>query len=70
MAKATIKAVNKAIAQFGVEIVKEGHQGYFWFATLPEAPSLVEIPAVYTPRITDLTVEQWVEHVETELAAA
>jgi hypothetical protein len=55
----TIQKINQKIAEHGVEIVKGN--GYFYFAAISDdAP---EIPSVYTMRLRDLSLEEWVEHV-------
>lgn len=59
MTIATLSKVNAAIAHKGIELVK-GH-GYFYFAALATAPADVVTPAsVYTTRVTDLSLEDWI----------
>ncbi|QNN99820.1 hypothetical protein P67b_00061 [Ruegeria phage Tedan] len=65
MTRATVRGVNRRIAGRQIEMVK-GH-GYFYFMPTPDCPldlDLPEVDSVYTCHITDLTVEQWVAHVE------
>jgi hypothetical protein len=65
MTRTTLKNVNKAIAKHSVEMVK-GH-GYFYFMALETVPLdlvLPEIDSVYTMFMNDLTLEEWVQHVE------
>jgi len=63
----TIGRINAAIAKHGIEIVKGN--GYFWFADVSTADRYIDIPSVYTCRLRDLTLEQWVQHVEDALNA-
>ena len=56
MTAPTIAKINAAIAKHGIEIVKGN--GYFWFF------GEIDIPSVYTCHLRDLTLEQWVQHVE------
>lgn len=59
MTAPTIQKINQQIAEHDVEIVKGN--GYFYFAAIiDDAP---EIPSVYTMRLRDLSLEEWVEHV-------
>ena len=62
MTRATIKNVNAAIAHCNVEVVKGS--GYFYFMALSDAPiETIEPASVYATRLSDLTIEQWVDHV-------
>lgn len=64
MTKATFKNVNKALAARGVVLVKG--RNYFWFAVADGAPANTATPqSVYTPRLADLTLQEWVEHATT-----
>lgn len=64
MTAPTIQKINQQIAEHGVEIVKGN--GYFYFAAIrDDAP---EIPSVYTMRLRDLSLEEWVEHVKDAIA--
>ena len=65
MTRATIPGINKRIARHGVRFHK-GH-GYFYFMpldTIPLDQVMPDVDSVYTPRVTDLTLNQWVEHVD------
>lgn len=60
MTKATLKNVNAAIAKHGVIMYKG--TGYFYFVgQTNEAP---EIPSIYTNFLYDLTLQDWVAHVD------
>jgi hypothetical protein len=67
MTRATFRAINSAISKHGVEIVKGA--GYFYFAPLPDAPfgAADQVDSVYTPRLSDLSFDQWVAHVEQQM---
>lgn len=64
MGKATMAKVNAAIAPHGIYLAKG--PGYFWFGAEASAPDGIEecIESVYVNRLADLTLEQWVAHVE------
>lgn len=75
MMKATCKRVNKALIEAGfdgVELVNSG-VGYFYFWALPthqshwldQYISLGGQYSVMVPRVSDLTIEQWVEELKT-----
>lgn len=59
MTAPTIQKINQQIADHGVEVVKGN--GYFYFAAISD--DAIEIPSVYTMRLRDLSLEEWVEHV-------
>ena len=68
MTTPTIAKINAAIAKHGIEIVKGN--GYFWFFGEVEShPGSIDIPSVYTCHLRDLTLEQWVQHVEDAINA-
>lgn len=58
---ATMRSVNKALEQYGVELVKGN--GYFYFADVGDEYVADFIPSVYDMRLNCMTVKQWVEHV-------
>jgi len=61
MTLATLKKVNQAIATRGVELVK--HFDYFYFVGLNDE-AMDNLPeSVYVRCITDLTLDQWLAHV-------
>jgi len=61
MTLATLKKVNQAIAARGIELVK--HFDYFYFVGLTDE-AMDNLPeSVYVRRITDLTLDQWLAHV-------
>ena len=62
MTTPTIAKINAAIAKHGIEIVKGN--GYFWFDDLFARETYKDVPSVYTCHLRDLTLEQWVQHVE------
>lgn len=65
MTQATIKGINKKIAHTGMEILKGN--GYFYFMPLASEPMEREFPevdSVYTPWLRDLSLDEWVNHVE------
>lgn len=62
MTAPTIAKINAAIAKHGIEIVKGN--GYFWFDDVSERETYTDIPSVMTCHLRDLTLEQWVQHVE------
>lgn len=60
----TIKQVNKALHAAGLDCQLHKGDGYCYFW----GPSVERSPVgtmVYVPRISDLTVEQWLEEAET-----
>tara|TARA_R110000851_G_scaffold178010_10_gene324949 strand:- start:1679 stop:1867 length:189 start_codon:yes stop_codon:yes gene_type:complete len=61
MTVATIKKVNAAIADKGVELVKGN--GYFYFADTGEDYVADFIDSVYSTTLRCMTVEEWVAHV-------
>ncbi len=69
MTRPTINRINRDIAAYGVEIVMGN--GYFYFVPLPGTPfgAADDIDSVYTPRLSDLTHGQWVDHVRTHMEA-
>ena len=66
MTAPTINKINAALAKHGIEIVKAN--GYYWFDDVAGTGPYVYIPSVYAPYLRDLTLEQWVQHVEDALA--
>jgi hypothetical protein len=65
--KATCKRVNKALIEAGfdgIELVRV-RDGYFYFWPLESHPNHwlhnLKTTSVMVPRVSDLTVEQWVE---------
>lgn len=67
MTAATVNKINAAIAKHGVEVVKGA--GYFYFADLPESPNFnaEHINSVYCMNLRCMSLEDWVQHVETAL---
>lgn len=65
MTAPTIKKINAAIAQHGVEIVKG--DGYFYFADIGDAFIAEKIRSVYTMFLRDMSLEQWVLYVQLEV---
>lgn len=67
MSVTTIKNVNAAIAHYNVEMVKG--TGYFYFAPLPGAPNHLDdlIPSIYSNHLRDMSIQQYVDHVEDNL---
>lgn len=65
MTAATIKKINAAIAKHGVEIVKGN--GYFYFADTGAEFVADSVSSVYSCHLRCMTLEKWVEYVETEL---
>ena len=59
MTRLTLAADNARLAEHGVELVKG--DGYFWF------DGARDVPSVYVYRLNELTLKQWVEHVEEAL---
>lgn len=60
---ATIAQLNRKLAHTGVECYKG--DGYFYFVEVREDIPLDKVPpSVYTMRFTDLTLQQWIDHVE------
>lgn len=60
---ATIAQLNRKLAHTGVECYKG--DGYFYFVEVREDIALDKVPpSVYTMRFNDLTLQQWVDHVE------
>lgn len=54
-----LATVNKAIAHLRIELVRG--DGYFYFAALDGAPMETNIPpSVYTMRLNDLTLDEWI----------
>lgn len=68
MPRTTIRAINEAIAPHGVFLAKG--PGYFYFMGAAGAPAGIEgyLPSVYTTRLTDLSLDDWVAHVEDGVA--
>lgn len=68
MTKPTLNKVNEAIAYYGVELVKGN--GYFYFADTGSRYIADWIPSVYSPRLTTMSLEKWVEYVGCNLSEA
>jgi hypothetical protein len=66
----TTKKVNAALkaAGFDVELAKGG--GYFYFYDIGDSFVATAMSGVYVSRITDLTVEEWVEEFKSKLEGA
>lgn len=62
---ATVNKINAAIAKHGVEVVKGG--GYFYFAAIREDAREDDIPSVFSMTLRCMTLQQWIDHVETSL---
>lgn len=58
MTSPTINKINAAIAKHGVEIVRGN--GYFYFI----GPEAEKIPSIYTCHLRDLTLQEYINHVE------
>lgn len=63
MTAATITKINEAIAKHGVEVVKGN--GYFYFADTGEDFVADDVPSVWSAQLRCMTLEQWIDHVET-----
>lgn len=61
----TYTQVDKALAPYGVQLVRG--TGYFYFADTGEAFIAHLIPSVYATRLHDLTLAEWVAHVESAI---
>lgn len=60
---ATIAQLNRKIAHTGVECYKGN--GYFYFVEVRDDIALDKVPpSIYTMSFNDLTLAQWVAHVE------
>lgn len=59
---AQLKTVNKAIAKLGLELVKG--EGYFYFDGEDDRLFALKTTSVYVPRVSDLTLAQWIEEAE------
>jgi hypothetical protein len=69
MTAATTNKINAAIAHHNVAVFKG--EGYFYFYDLDgaETYNADRIPSVYDMRLTCMTLEGWVAHVDEALAA-
>ena len=61
----TLKTINKAIATYGVELVKGN--GYFYFADTTSENVADSIPSVYSMHLRGMSLDQWVNHVSEAL---
>lgn len=61
MARLTIKAIEKAIGDERIELIKG--DGYYWFAFDNER-EIYETHSVYVNRLNDLTLETWLYEAE------
>ena len=74
MSHLTLKKVNKAIASYGYELVRG--EGYFYFVPLNDNYASLDLgednyqpqsDSVYVYRLNHLTLENWVNELETKI---
>lgn len=67
MTTATTNKINAAIEKFGVALYKG--DGYFFFYDLENSSEFNadKIPSVYSCQLRCMSLEAWIEHVETAI---
>ncbi len=62
----TLRQVNQAIASLGYELVRG--RDYFYFWPLNNSVVLLKNSNINVPRLSNLTIEQWVESLKQKIA--
>jgi len=66
MTRPTINNINAALKEAKLPIYISRGLGYLWFGAEDGAPMGIEdsVPSIYSCHLTDMTVEQYVDHVK------